>query len=50
MHSPTAAADRWPVGHAAIDRYLLPAGPTAANPPSGVQGRPDGTDRQTGGR
>ena len=32
---------------AAIDRYLLPAGPTAANPPQ----RPNaGTDRQTDGR
>jgi len=30
----TAAADRRPLtGRAAIDRYLLAAGPTAANPP-----------------
>jgi len=34
-------------GRAAIDRYLLPAGPTAANPPSGV--RRNGTDRQRDG-
>jgi len=28
----SAAADRRPAGCAAIDRYLLSAGPTAANP------------------
>jgi len=33
-------------GRAAIDRYLLPAGPTAANPPQ-RRARPDGTDGQT---
>ena len=33
-------------GRAAIDRYLLPAGPIAANPPSGVR-RMGQTDRQT---
>ena len=33
-------------GRAAIDRYLLPAGPTAANPPSGVR-RMGQTDRRT---
>jgi len=27
-----SAADRWPAGRAAIDRYLVATGPTAANP------------------
>jgi len=34
-------------GRAAIDRYLLAAGPTAANP---LQRRAAGWDRQTDGR
>ena len=33
-------------GHAAIDRYLLPAGPTAANPPHAAAAS-NGWDRQT---
>ena len=36
-------------GRAAIDRYLLLAGPTAANPPSGVR-RMGQTDGRTVGR
>ena len=36
-------------GRAAIDRYLLLAGPTAANPPSGVRWMGQ-TDRQTDGQ
>ena len=38
-----AAADRRPTSRAAIDRYLLVAEPTAANPPQ----RMEQTDRQT---
>jgi len=34
------------VARAAIDRYLPPAGPTAANPPTLLQ-RADGKDRRT---
>ena len=42
------AADCWPAGHAAIDQCLVPAGPTAANPPQWrvAAGGAD-TDRQT---
>jgi len=35
---------------AAIDRYLLPAGLTAANPPHAPAVAQDGTDRRTDGR
>jgi len=35
-------------GRAAIDRYLVPAGPTAANPQQWRAN--DGTDKQTDGR
>jgi len=35
-------------GHAAIDRYRLPAGPTAANPPP-TAAAVDKRHRQTGG-
>jgi len=31
---------------AAVDQYLPPAGPTAANPPIAVDAAQDGTDRQ----
>jgi len=37
-------------GHAAIDRYFLPAGRTAENRRSGVRRTNDETDRQTDGR
>jgi len=47
-----AAAELTPAGRAAIDRYILPAGPTAANPlHAAAAGELDRyADRQTDGR
>jgi len=46
----TAARLLLTAGRAAIDRYLLLAGPTAANPPSGVRRNGTETDGRTDGQ
>jgi len=55
MTLPAFAAERWPLQHgarsasAAIDRYLLPARRSAANPPAAVAAV-DRWDRERDGR